>query len=64
MASLPPDRSGRCSSAVYGFAFQIKAFLLLCVIVAGVYGAATVGRGMLLVQAAAAAIALVVLWLA
>ena len=27
-----------------GFAFQIKTFLLLCVIVAGIYGAATVSR--------------------
>ena len=35
---------------VPGFAFQIKMFLLLCVIVAGVYGAATVSRRMLFVQ--------------
>ena len=47
-----------------GFAFQIKMFFLLCVIVAGVYGAATVSRRILLVQAAPAAIALVLLWLA
>ena len=47
-----------------GFAFQIKAFFLLCVIVAGIYGAATVSRQILLVQAAPAAIALVLLWLA
>jgi putative membrane protein len=47
-----------------GFAFQIKAFFLLCVIVAGVYGAATVSRRILLVQAAPAALALVLLWLA
>jgi putative membrane protein len=47
-----------------GFAFQIKVFFLLCVIVAGVYGAATVSRRILLVQAAPAAIALVLLWLA
>jgi len=47
-----------------GFAFQIKAFFLLCVIVAGVYGAATVSRRILLVQAAPAAIALILLWLA
>jgi putative membrane protein len=46
------------------FAFQIKTFFLLCVIVAGVYGAATVSRRILLVQAAPAAIALVLLWLA
>ena len=47
-----------------GFAFQIKAFFLLCVIVAGVYGAATVSPRILLVQAAPAAIALVLLWMA
>jgi putative membrane protein len=47
-----------------GFAFQIKTFFLLCVIVAGVYGAATVSRRILFVQAAPAAIALVLLWLA
>lgn len=46
------------------FAFQIKAFFLLCVIVAGVYGAATVSRRILYVQAAPAAIALTLLWLA
>jgi putative membrane protein len=46
------------------FAFQIKVFFLLCVIVAGAYGAATVSRRILYVQAAPAAIALVLLWLA
>src|SRR3954466_10641802 len=46
------------------FAFQIKIFFLLCVIVAGVYGAATVSRRILYVQAAPAALALVLLWLA
>jgi putative membrane protein len=46
------------------FAFQIKVFFLGCVIVAGVYGAATVSRRILLVQAAPAALALIVLWLA
>ena len=45
------------------FAFQIKAFFLLCVIVAGVYGAATVSTRILLVQALPAAIALVALFL-
>src|SRR5436190_21674542 len=34
------------------FAFQIKTFFLLCVIVVGVYGAATVSRRLILVQAA------------
>ena len=46
------------------FAFQVKTFFLLCVIVAGVYGAATVSRRILYVQAAPAAVALVLLWLA
>ena len=47
-----------------GFAFQIKMFFLLCVIVAGVYGAVSVSRRILWVQAAPAAIALILLWLA
>src|ERR1700716_1812279 len=50
--------------SVPGFAFQIKVFFLLCVIVAGVYGAATVSRRILFVQAAPAAVALILLWLA
>ncbi|MEY9418815.1 putative membrane protein [Bradyrhizobium japonicum] len=45
------------------FAFQIKAFFLLCVIVAGAYGAMTVSTRILLVQALPAAIALVALFL-
>jgi putative membrane protein len=49
---------------VPAFAFQIKIFFLLCVIVAGIYGAATVSRRILWVQAAPAAIALILLWLA
>ena len=47
-----------------GAGFQIKVFFLLCVIVAGVYGAATVSRRILFVQAAPAALALILLWLA
>ena len=50
-------------AAIPAFAFQIKIFFLLCVIVAGVYGAVTVSRRILLVQAAPAAIALILLWL-
>jgi len=50
--------------AVPSFAFQIKVFFLLCVIVAGVYGALSVSRRILFVQAAPAALALVLLWLA
>src|SRR6478735_12327888 len=45
------------------FAFQIKTFFLLCVIVAGAYGAATVSSRILMVQALPAAIALVALFL-
>jgi putative membrane protein len=45
------------------FAFQIKVFFLRCVIVAGVYGAASVSRRILYVQAAPAALALILLWL-
>jgi putative membrane protein len=47
-----------------GFSLEIKTFFLLCVIVAGIYGAATVSRRILFVQAAPAAIALILLWLA
>jgi putative membrane protein len=47
-----------------GFAFQIKIFFLACVIVAGLYGAATVSHRILLVQALPAAIALILLILA
>ena len=49
---------------VAGFGFQIKVFFLLCVIVGGVYGAATVSRRIMYVQAAPAVLALIVLWLA
>jgi putative membrane protein len=47
-----------------GFAFQIKAFFLLCVIVAGIYGAVTVSSRILYVQATPAALALLLLLLA
>ena len=46
-----------------GFAFQIKVFFLICVIVAGVYGAITVSHRILFVQAAPAALALILLCL-
>ncbi|MGB6396057.1 MAG: DUF1304 domain-containing protein [Bradyrhizobium sp.] len=46
------------------FAFQIKIFFLVCVIAAGIYGAVTVSRRILLVQALPAAIALILLSLA
>jgi putative membrane protein len=50
--------------SVPALGFQIKTFFLLCVIVAGIYGAATVSRRILYVQAAPAALALILLWLA
>ena len=46
------------------FAFQIKVFFLLCVIVAGIYGAYTVSGRILLVQAAPAVLALALLCIA
>jgi putative membrane protein len=51
-------------TAAFAFAFQIKIFFLLCVVVAGLYGAATVSHRILLVQALPAAIALILLVLA
>jgi putative membrane protein len=41
--------------------FQIKVFFLLCVIVAGLYGAATASRKILFIQALPAAMALLAL---
>jgi putative membrane protein len=46
------------------FAFQIKVFFLACVIIAGVYGAASVSRKILFVQALPAVVALIFVWLA
>jgi putative membrane protein len=49
----------------YGIAAgrPILTFFLLCVIVAGIYGAATVSRRILFVQAVPAVVALVLVWL-
>jgi len=41
----------------------ILTFFLLCIIVAGIYGAATVSRRILFIQAVPAAIALILVWL-
>jgi putative membrane protein len=50
---------------VADFAFHIKQFCLLCVIAAGVYGAATLSRRTILYfQAAPAVFALIALWMA
>jgi putative membrane protein len=43
--------------------FAIKVFFLVCVIVAGVFGAATAKATILFVQALPAALALLVVWL-
>ncbi|BCH22405.1 membrane protein [Mesorhizobium sp. L-8-10] len=43
--------------------FAVKLFFLACVVVAGVFGAATVSRRILYVQAAPAALAVAALWL-
>jgi putative membrane protein len=44
------------------FGFEVKTFFLLCVVIAGVYGALTVSRRILYVQAAPGAVALILLW--
>lgn len=43
--------------------FAIKVFFLLCVLIAGLYGAATASRKILYVQALPASVALALLWL-
>jgi len=43
---------------------QVKLFFLSCVLIAGVYGAATASRRILFVQALPAAVGLVLMWLA
>ncbi|PLP60042.1 DUF1304 domain-containing protein [Mesorhizobium loti] len=43
--------------------FQVKTFFLACVVIAGLYGAATASRKILYIQAVPAALALLVLWL-
>ena len=50
--------------SVPAFAFQIKVFFLICVIIAGLYGAWSVSKRILFVQALPAAIALVLVYLA
>lgn len=42
--------------------FSVKVFFLLCVLVAGIYGAATASTKILYVQAVPAALALAALW--
>lgn len=45
------------------FAFQIKAFFLICVIIAGIYGAISVSKKIFFVQALPALLALIALWM-
>ncbi|MIL09401.1 DUF1304 domain-containing protein [Salmonella enterica subsp. enterica] len=42
--------------------FQFKLFFLLCIVVAGLYGAATASRKILYIQALPALVALVAVW--
>lgn len=56
--------AGGADSGTGPSGFSIKCFFLICVIVAGVFGAATVGRKILFVQAVPGAVALVLVWLA
>lgn len=44
--------------------WEIKLFFLACVLIAGLFGAATANRKILFIQALPAAIGLVLLWLA
>lgn len=43
--------------------FSVKSFFLACVVVAGLFGGATVSRRILYVQALPAALALLALWI-
>lgn len=43
--------------------FQVKTFFLACVVIAGLYGAATANGRILYIQAIPAALALIALWL-
>ncbi|TGQ09937.1 MULTISPECIES: DUF1304 domain-containing protein [unclassified Mesorhizobium] len=45
-----------------GAGFQVKMFFLLCVAIAGLYGAATVGRKILYIQTVPAVLAILALW--
>ncbi len=46
-----------------GAGMGVKTFFLLCVLVAGLYGAATANKKILFIQAIPAAIGLLLLWL-
>ena len=46
-----------------GAGFGVKVFFLLCVLIAGLYGAATASKKILFVQALPAAVGLVFFWL-
>jgi len=44
--------------------FSVQVFFLICVLIAGIFGAATAKRSILYIQALPAAIALALVWLA
>jgi putative membrane protein len=50
--------------ALWADQLDLKVFFLACVIVAGIFGAATAKRSILFVQALPAALALIAVWLA
>ena len=56
--------AGLCWSFVAGaeLARPVRTFFLACVVVAGMFGGATVGKKILILQALPAAIALALLW--
>ncbi|PYQ58000.1 MAG: DUF1304 domain-containing protein [Acidobacteria bacterium] len=43
--------------------FSVKVFFLICIVIAGLFGAATASRRILFVQAIPAAVGLVLVWL-
>jgi len=45
-----------------GLAFSLKNFFLICILIAGIYGAMTAMRSILWIQGLPAAVALVLLW--
>ena len=52
-----------CGLSLGGAGFSVKVFFLVCVLIAGLYGAATASKKILYVQALPAAVGLVLLWL-
>ena len=65
-ADIDDAKTDRAIEAFRGsfLAFPVTCFFLGCVIAAGIFGAATVSRKILFVQAAPAILALALVWLA